>query len=179
MWNICHWELGSGHCGVFNQNKISFGGIGCFWLPWLAWIFKFNFQCLIQWDSRGSLNKKGGRYPEVLWAGKLDCQRTSGPQKRTKSDFIYCSQCYQPRSRKLDLPLSAGAIWFPLFLRLGSGRNLILTPLILAGPLWWKKTLLPVGPNLQSHLLTYLFNFYICFSPFLLVDIEHTFLVSS
>ena len=68
MWIICHWELGSGHCGVFNQNKISFGGIGCFWLPWLAWIFKFNFQCLIQWDSRGSLNKKGGRYPEVLWA---------------------------------------------------------------------------------------------------------------
>ena len=28
------------------------------------------------------------------------------PQKRTKSDFIYCAQCYRPLSRKLDLPLS-------------------------------------------------------------------------
>ena len=48
------------HCGVFNQNKILFGGIGHFWLPWLAWIFKFNFQCLIQSDSRGSLIRKVG-----------------------------------------------------------------------------------------------------------------------
>ena len=30
--------------------------------------FKFNFQCLIQSDSRGSLNKKGGGHLEVLWA---------------------------------------------------------------------------------------------------------------
>ena len=31
----------------------------------------------------------------------------SGPQKSTKSNFIHCLQCYRPRSRKLDLPLSA------------------------------------------------------------------------
>ena len=24
------------HCGVLNQNKILFGRIGRFWLPWLA-----------------------------------------------------------------------------------------------------------------------------------------------
>ena len=38
---------------------------------------------------------------------KLECQRMSGPQKRTKSEFIYCPQGYRPRSRKLDMPLSA------------------------------------------------------------------------
>ena len=43
----------------------------------------------------------------MLSVSKLERQRTSGPQKRTKSDFIYCAQCYRPRSRKLDLPLSA------------------------------------------------------------------------
>ena len=42
----------------------------------------------------------------MLSVSKLERQRTSGPQKRMKSDFIYCSQCYRPRSRKLDLPLS-------------------------------------------------------------------------
>ena len=41
-----------------------------------------------------------------LMTSKSERQRTSGPQKRSKSDFIYCSQCYRPRSRKLDLPLS-------------------------------------------------------------------------
>ena len=110
------------HWGVFNQNIILFSWIGCFWLPWLAWIFKFNFQCLIQWDSRGSLNKKVGGYPEVLWAWKLERQRTSGPQKRTKSDFIYCSQCYRPRSRKLDLPLSANEILCSDHALLGAGK---------------------------------------------------------
>ena len=43
-----------------------------------------------------------------LMTSKSERQRTSGPQKRTKSDFMYCSQCYRPRSRKLDLPLSVG-----------------------------------------------------------------------
>ena len=42
----------------------------------------------------------------MLSVSKLECQKMSGPQKRTKSDFIYCSLCYRLRSRKLDLPLS-------------------------------------------------------------------------
>ena len=40
-------------------------GAGC--LGWSA-IFKFKFECLIQSDSRGSLNKKGGGYHDVSWA---------------------------------------------------------------------------------------------------------------
>ena len=45
----------------------------------------------------------------MLSDSKSERQRTSGPQKRMKSEFIYREQGYRPRSRKLDLPLSADA----------------------------------------------------------------------
>ena len=47
----------------------------------------------------------------MLSVSELKRQRMSGPQKRTKSDFVLnCAQCYRLRSRKLDLPLSDGVI---------------------------------------------------------------------
>ena len=34
------------HCGVFNQNKILFGRIGRFWLPWLPEFSSSIFNAL-------------------------------------------------------------------------------------------------------------------------------------
>ena len=75
------------HSGLFNQNKNLFGVMGRCWLPWMAWIFKFNFQCLIQSNSRGSFKKKVGKCPEVLWTWSSSCPESRGCKSFGGSEY--------------------------------------------------------------------------------------------
>ena len=77
--------------------------------PCLALKLTLNFRVLIQPYSIRLINNFWWGGWALLSVSKLERQRTSGPEKRTKSDFIYCAQCYWLRSRKLDLPLSVNA----------------------------------------------------------------------
>ena len=90
LWFCCHFF----HC---TQN-------------WTALNFAVNFRVLIQPYSSWLLNRFCGGWWACPSVSESERQRTSGPQKRMKSDFIYCAQCYRPRSHKLDLPLSEGYV---------------------------------------------------------------------
>ena len=57
---------------------------------WTALNFEVNFRPLIQWDSRGLFSKSLMKLGDRLMTSKSERQRTSGPQKRSKSDFMYC-----------------------------------------------------------------------------------------
>ena len=57
---------------------------------WTALNFEVNFRPLIQWDSRGLFSKSLMKLDDRLMTSKSERQRTSGPQKRSKSDFMYC-----------------------------------------------------------------------------------------
>ena len=96
-----------GKSSLPNQTKLLCWEIGWCGLSWLAWIFKSNFHCFIRPYLEKLFSKSLMKLGDGLMTSKSERQRTSGPQKRSKSDFIYCSQCYRLRSRKLDLPLSA------------------------------------------------------------------------
>ena len=105
------------------------------WEPCFALKLTLNFRVLIQPYSRRLINDFCWGGWSLLSVSKLECQRTSGPQiiKRTKSDFIYCAQCYWSLSRKLDLPLSESRkrVIFMSFLQLFL--------LVFPKPEWWKK----------------------------------------
>ena len=53
---------------------------------WTALNFEVNFRPLIQWDSRGLFSKSLMKLDDRLMTSKSERQRTSGPQKRSKSD---------------------------------------------------------------------------------------------
>ena len=89
-----------------SQKKEGKGG----WEPSFASNLILNFRVLIQpYSSRLVNNFCWGGWA-LLSVSKLERQRTSGSQKRTRSEFIYRAQGYRSRSRKLGLPLSAALI---------------------------------------------------------------------
>ena len=78
-----------------SQKKEGKGG----WEPSFASNLILNFRVLIQpYSSRLVNNFCWGGWA-LLSVSKLERQRTSGPQKRTKSDFMYCSQHLGASSR--------------------------------------------------------------------------------
>ena len=81
------------------------------WEPSFVSNLKLNFRVLIQPYSRRLIKNFCWGGWALLSESKLERQRTSGPQKRTKSEFIYCAQGYRPCSSKLDLPLSDEVFW--------------------------------------------------------------------
>ena len=83
-----------GKSSLPNQNKLLCWEIGWCGLSWLAWIFKSNFHCLIRPYLEKLFSKSLMKLGDGLMTSKSECQRTSGPQKRTKSDFMYCSQYF-------------------------------------------------------------------------------------
>ena len=78
------------------------------WEPSFALNLTLNFRALIQPYSSGLLKNFCGGGWAWLPVSKSERQRTSGPQKRSKSDFIYCPQHVLALSRKLAKTLGAG-----------------------------------------------------------------------
>ena len=69
---------------------------------WTALNFEVNFRPLIQWDSRGLFSKSLMKLDDRLMISKSERQRTSGPQKRSKSDFMYCRKFTLRPARNLE-----------------------------------------------------------------------------
>ena len=78
-----------------SQKKEGKGG----WEPSFASNLILNFRVLIQPYSSSLVNNFCWGGWALLSVSKLERQRTSGPQKRTKSDFMYCSQHLGASSR--------------------------------------------------------------------------------
>ena len=79
-----------GKSSLPNQNKLLCWEIGWCGLSWLAWIFKSNFHCLIRPYLEKLFSKSLMKLGDRLMTSKSERQRTSGPQKRSKTDFMYC-----------------------------------------------------------------------------------------
>ena len=75
---------------------------------WTALNFEVNFRPLIQWDSRGLFSKSLMKLDDRLMTSKSERQRTSGPQKRSKSDFMYCRKFTLRPARNLKKEFRAG-----------------------------------------------------------------------
>ena len=78
------------HTVLPNQNKLLCWEIGWCGLSWLAWIFKSNFHFLIRPYLEKLFSKSLMKLGDRLMTSKSERQRTSGPQKRSKTDFMYC-----------------------------------------------------------------------------------------
>ena len=78
------------------------------WATFFVWDIQRLAGTILTWTAAKSYK---GHWAWPLLS-KSERQRTSGAQKMSKSDFMYCAQCYRPRSRKLDLPLSDTGLIF-------------------------------------------------------------------
>ena len=67
-----HIPMASSHCQA-ECKQISMWQKGLVGQCWAGLTLNFNFHCLIQWNSRGSLNKNDRGWPEVVLVSISEC----------------------------------------------------------------------------------------------------------